>query len=99
MQLRLITRTYLSDACFRKELLTSVHYFIHLNLAISLCLGYLVFVTSVQPARANDVSTTLTNNWNVIKKIVFSKAAEDVGHCMVPYIRDLILELVKETCL
>ena len=41
---------------FRKKLFTSVHYFIHLNLAISLCLGYVVFVAGVEPARANRVS-------------------------------------------
>jgi len=40
---------------FRKKLFTSVHYFIHLNLAISLCLGYVVFVAGVEPARANRV--------------------------------------------
>ena len=35
----------------------------------------------------------------VIKMIVFSQAAQEFGHCMVPYIRDLILELVKENLL
>ena len=65
----------MSYTYFRKQLLVSVHYFIHLNLSISLCLGYLVFVTSVQPARESDVSATLTSICKVIKVVVFSKAA------------------------
>ncbi|XP_064386127.1 sushi, von Willebrand factor type A, EGF and pentraxin domain-containing protein 1-like isoform X2 [Halichondria panicea] len=40
----------------RKELLTKVHYFIHLNLSISLLLGYLVFLTGVETAVANKVA-------------------------------------------
>lgn len=64
---------------FRKKLLESVHYFIHLNLSISLCLGYLVFVTSVEPARAINVSATLTSICKVIKVVVFSKAASRIA--------------------
>ncbi|XP_064391149.1 adhesion G protein-coupled receptor E2-like [Halichondria panicea] len=38
----------------RKELLTKVHNFIHLNLSISLLLGYVVFLSGVETAVAND---------------------------------------------
>ncbi|XP_064407205.1 adhesion G protein-coupled receptor L3-like isoform X2 [Halichondria panicea] len=37
----------------RKELLTKVHSFIHLNLSISLLLGYVVFLSGVETAVAN----------------------------------------------
>ncbi len=40
---------------FRKELLTKVHNFIHLNLSISLLLGYVVFLSGVETAVANKV--------------------------------------------
>ena len=38
------------------ELFTSVHYFIHLNLAIALLLGYTVFLAGVDTAVGNRVS-------------------------------------------
>ena len=38
-----------------KKLFQLVHYFIHLNLAISLFVGYLVFVTGIQTARHSVV--------------------------------------------
>ncbi len=41
---------------FRKELLTKVHNFIHLNLSISLLLGYVVFLSGVETAVASEVS-------------------------------------------
>ncbi len=44
---------------FRKELLTKVHSFIHLNLSISLLLGYVVFLSGVDTAVANEVSLEL----------------------------------------
>ena len=40
----------------RRELFQKVHYFIHLNLAITLFLAYLMFVVGVEPARASAVS-------------------------------------------
>ncbi|XP_064396279.1 uncharacterized protein LOC135343205 isoform X2 [Halichondria panicea] len=40
----------------RKELLTKVHNFIHLNLSISLLLGYVVFLSGVETAVANEVA-------------------------------------------
>ena len=40
-----------------KKLLLMVHYFIHLNLAISLFVGYLVFVIGIQTARHSMVCT------------------------------------------
>ena len=39
----------------RKELFEKVHNFIHLNLAIALCLGYIVFVSGVDNAAVNRV--------------------------------------------
>ena len=44
---------------FRKELLTRVHNFIHLNLSISLLLGYVAFLSGIQTAVANKVSLEL----------------------------------------
>ena len=41
---------------FRKELLTRVHNFIHLNLSISLLLGYVAFLSGIQTAVVNKVS-------------------------------------------
>ncbi len=41
----------------RSELFRKVHYFIHLNLSISLFLGYLMFVAGIETARANHVSS------------------------------------------
>ncbi|XP_064402412.1 adhesion G protein-coupled receptor E3-like isoform X2 [Halichondria panicea] len=40
----------------RKELLTKIHNFIHLNLSISLLLGYVVFLSGVDTAVANEVA-------------------------------------------
>ena len=44
----------------RKALLTSVHFFVHLNLAISLFLAYLVFVLGIELARSSTVCTVRT---------------------------------------
>ena len=40
---------------FRKKLFSAIHYFVHLNLAISLLLGYLVFVLGNELATTNEV--------------------------------------------
>ena len=40
---------------FRKELLTHVHHLIHLNLAISLFLGYATFVSGIENATSSRV--------------------------------------------
>ena len=40
----------------RRELFTKVHYFIHLNLSITLCLGYIAFVAGIEKATAYEVS-------------------------------------------
>ena len=40
------------SCCSRKELFTSVHYFVHLNLSIALMLGYILFVAGVDTAVA-----------------------------------------------
>ena len=45
----------------RKELLKSVHYFVHLNLCISLILAYILFVAGVDNAIRNRVSTCARN--------------------------------------
>ena len=39
----------------RKQLFTSVHYFIHLNLAIALFLGYATFVAGIEYATEHRV--------------------------------------------
>ena len=62
---------------FRKELLTKVHNFIHLNLSISLLLGYVVFLSGVETAVANKVSS---RNYAVlyIACVVYLKTLTDV---------------------
>ena len=39
----------------RKKLFTAVHNFVHLNLAIALFFGYLVFAVGVELAAKNEV--------------------------------------------
>jgi len=39
----------------RKELITKLHNFVHLNLCIALALGLLLFLTGIQTATANVV--------------------------------------------
>ena len=41
---------------FRKKLFSAIHYFVHLNLAISLLLGYLAFVLGIELGNSNKVS-------------------------------------------
>ena len=41
----------------RKELFTKLHFFVHLNLAIALLLGYVVFIAGVDTAVVNRVSS------------------------------------------
>ena len=41
----------------RKRLFAKVHYFVHLNLAFTLLLANLVFVSSVEAAAANEVGS------------------------------------------
>ena len=40
---------------FSKKLFSDVHNFIHLNLAIALCIGYLTFAVGVELAKDNVV--------------------------------------------
>ena len=40
----------------RKKLFKAVHMFVHLNLAISLLLGYLVFMFGIETATSSTVS-------------------------------------------
>ena len=42
-----------------KKLLSAVHNFVHLNLALSLLCAYIVFVSGVEPAVGNTVSLNL----------------------------------------
>ena len=62
---------------FRKELLARVHNFIHLNLSISLLLGYVVFLSGVETAVANKVSS---RNYAVlyIAYVVYLKTLTDM---------------------
>ena len=41
---------------YRKKLFHAVHMFVHLNLAISLLLGYLIFMFGIETATSNTVS-------------------------------------------
>ena len=43
----------------RKKLFSAVHNFVHLNLAIALFVGYLVFTVGVELATKNEVNGTL----------------------------------------
>ncbi|XP_064390034.1 adhesion G protein-coupled receptor L3-like [Halichondria panicea] len=45
------------------ELFRKVHYFIHLNLSISLFLGYLMFVAGIETARANHGACVFVAVW------------------------------------
>ena len=40
---------------YRKELFVSVHFFVHLNLAIALLLGYILFIAGIDTAVENRV--------------------------------------------
>ena len=40
----------------RKKIFHAVHYFIHLNLALSLLLGYVVFMAGIEAGTHNRVS-------------------------------------------
>ena len=53
-------------AC-RKKLFSAVHNFVHLNLAIALFVGYLVFTIGVELAAKNEVMTTLTTCINSVR--------------------------------
>ena len=46
---------------YRKKLFTSVNFFIHLNLSISLLLALAVFVSGIETATANHVSVQKMN--------------------------------------
>ena len=48
----------------RRELFTKVHYFIHLNLSITLFLGYLTFIAGIEEATAYEVSAVQLNITN-----------------------------------
>ena len=47
---------YVFDMPCRRKLLHAVHMFIHLNLAISLLLGYLIFMIGIETATSSTVS-------------------------------------------
>lgn len=44
----------------RKKLFQAVHMFVHLNLAISLLLGYLIFMLGIETAISSSVSIAAT---------------------------------------
>ena len=44
----------------RKKLFSSVHYFVHLNLAISLLLGYIVFIFGIELGTSSKVYNPLS---------------------------------------
>ena len=39
--------------------MTAIHLFVHLNLSISLLLGYLIFMIGIETARSTTVSTII----------------------------------------
>ena len=48
---------HLVNVCLgRKKLFSSVHYFVHLNLALSLLLGYVVFMFGIELGTSSKVS-------------------------------------------
>ena len=47
---------YIVSLLCRRKLFSAIHYFVHLNLAISLLLGYIVFVSGIEHARHNKVA-------------------------------------------
>ena len=57
----------------RRELFTKVHYFIHLNLSISLFLGYLTFIAGIEEATAYEVSVVQLNITNTHDKLRMSQ--------------------------
>ena len=59
----LLTLTHLCLCCGilrRKKLFQAVHMFVHLNLAISLLLGYLIFMLGIETAISSSVSIAAT---------------------------------------
>ena len=50
---------YVNMHNYRKKLFTAVHNFVHLNLAISLLAGYLVFALGVELATSNKVCQSI----------------------------------------
>lgn len=46
----------------RRELFAKVHYFIHLNLSITLCLAYITFVAGIEKGAAYQVSNIQYND-------------------------------------
>ena len=49
---------------YRKNLFVAVHYFVHLNLAISLLLGYVVFIFGIELGTSSKVCMYLYS-WDV----------------------------------
>ena len=48
--------SHLLYATCSKQLFTAVHYFVHLNLALSLLLGYIVFMFGIELGTSSTVS-------------------------------------------
>ncbi len=57
----LVACLYLLYTC-RKQLFNKVHYFVHLNLSISLLLAYFVFVVGIETAVGNRVTCNDINH-------------------------------------
>ena len=76
----------------RKKLFSSVHYFVHLNLAISLLLGYVVFMFGIELGTGSKVYnplsiTTLIKSFYVLHTgwlcICSSTSAVSVSVCLL----------------
>ncbi len=71
---------------FRKELLTKIHNFIHLNLSISLLLGYVVFLSGVETAVANEV------------RCITESCVSSINYAVV-YAGTVYLKTLTDTCM
>ena len=56
-----VSYSYVYGCTCRKELFTSVNFFIHLNLCIALLLAYVVFLAGMTTAKGNRVSQCMLN--------------------------------------
>lgn len=58
---------------YRKKLRTSVHYFVHLNLAMSLLLAFIVFVVGLETAIGSTVSFSILLKTSLAQTVISRK--------------------------
>ena len=54
----------------RKKLFIAVHYFVHLNLALSLLLGYVVFMLGIELGTSSKVSKIVCTQCKVFSTFI-----------------------------